>query len=143
MSLILDIEQLEKGKKEKIEQTLSPKFLDISEKELQFKSPVHVQGEAYVITDHLILKFSVTTEAEMVCSVCNKPVQVPLLIREVSHSIPLPEIESSIFDYTGLVREEIVLHIPQFIECHQGKCPERPQINKFLKKPGNFPFADL
>jgi uncharacterized metal-binding protein YceD (DUF177 family) len=143
MNLILYTEQFEEGKKEKIDQTLSPEFLKISEEELNFKSPVHLQGEASVITDHLILKFSVTTEAEMLCSVCNRPVRFSIAAKEISHSLPLAEMESSIFDYTDLVRDEILLQIPQFVECNGGKCPERPQIEKFLKKPGNFPFADL
>lgn len=143
MNLILYTEQFEEGKKEKIDQTLSPEFLKISEEELQFNSPVLLQGEASVITDHLILKFSVSTEAEMLCSVCNKPVRFPIVAKEISHSLPLVEMKSSIFDYTDLVREEILLQIPQFVECNQGKCPERAQVDKFLKKPDNFPFADL
>ncbi len=143
MSLIIHTEQLEEGKKERIKATLPPDFLAISEAELSFKSPILLSGEAVVITDHLILLFSAKTEALMPCSVCNKNIRISIQVQEISHTLPLSEMASSIFDYTDLVREEILLQIPQFVECSSGKCPERPQIDKFLKKPGNFPFADL
>ena len=44
--------------------------------------------------------------------------------------------------------EAILLQVPDFVECHDGDCPERKNISKFLKKDGAGkneyqPFKDL
>ncbi len=148
MKLQLHTQQLRDGKRDEITATLSPEFLEIQEKDITFKTPIHIQGEAYATEDHLILQLSARTEVNMPCTICNEMVFVPLEAKNIYHTIPFDELKSLIFDFTDLVREEIVLLIPQFIECRQGKCPERSDISKFMKKkiaaPHNhFPFADL
>lgn len=149
MSLLtIHVEQLEEGKHDLIDLSLPPDFLDVSEEELAFKSPVTVKGKASVITGHLILELSVATEAEMPCSICNKNILVTLANPQISHTIPLIELPSTLFDYTELLREEILVLVPQFAECKEGKCPERGSLNKYMGKQESdpnqhFPFADL
>ncbi len=50
------------------------------------------------------------------------------------------------------IRETILLQTPLFIECSEGKSPERALLTQFFKKESppskdeatiNFPFADL
>jgi uncharacterized metal-binding protein YceD (DUF177 family) len=150
--LKIHTEQLNEEKREEINLTLPPDFLDVKEDDLYFPHPIHVKGETYVITDHLVLLLTVKTQVQMPCSICNKKISVPLETQDISHTLPLAEMESTIFDYTDLLREEIILLIPLFAECENGKCPERDQIAKFMKKKAadpaadptqNFPFADL
>lgn len=146
--LTIHTDQLDEGKREEIDLTLPPDFLDVKEDDLSFPHPIRVKGETYVITDHLVLLLSVETKAQMPCTICNKKISVPIKTQDISHTLPLAEMESTIFDYTDLLREEIILLIPQFAECENGKCPERAQIAPFMKKKGadptqNFPFADL
>jgi len=137
-------EQFRDDHREKIDVVLSPEFLDLQEKEIKTSSPVTVKGEVYVLDDLLMLSFDLSTEVEMPCSICNKIVKVPLKNKNILISIPLSELPSSIFDCSDLVREEIVMLVPQFVECKKGACPERPELKPYLKKAvQNFPFADL
>ena len=58
------IKQLENGQTEKIDMTVAPDFLEIAEKDLQFKEPVHVSGKAYLTDEHLVLNLSAKTKAK-------------------------------------------------------------------------------
>jgi uncharacterized metal-binding protein YceD (DUF177 family) len=140
----INVEQLKNGKPEGIDLTLPSDFLEIHEKEIFFTGPVHLKGQAYAADDHLILQLSAETEIKMACSICNKMTRLPLNAQEIFYSIPFDELKSTIFDFTDIVREEIILLIPQFVECQEGKCPERAHLSPFMKdKSCHFPFADL
>jgi uncharacterized metal-binding protein YceD (DUF177 family) len=141
-------EQLRNGKREVIEHTLPSEFLDIHESDLSFQGPIDLKGEAYATDEHLILHLSAHAEVQMPCSICNQMTQVSLKAEDIYHTIPFDDLKSTIFDFTDLLREEIVLLIPQFVECQQGQCPDRTDVSKFMKSkavsPQNhFPFADL
>ena len=141
-------EQLKDGRKEKIDLILAADFLDLTEKEIQTPSSITVKGEAYCLDDLLMISLEVETSIEMPCSICNSATQVPLQNKNILLSIPLSELPSAIYDYTDLLREEIIILIPQFVECKDGSCPERKELQPYLKTdnkvaPHNFPFADL
>lgn len=138
-------EQLRNGKRETFEHTLPPDFLEIHEPDLVFHHSIHVKGEAYATDEDLILQLIAHTEAQMPCSICNQMTFVTLKTEKLYHTIPLDD--STTFDFTDILREELVILIPQYVECH-GKCPERQTVSKFMKNkavsPQNhFPFADL
>ncbi len=140
--------QFRDGKRQTLDYVLPADFLDIREEGISFHSPLHLKGGVYATDDHLILQLSAETEVEMPCSVCNEKTFVPLKTEEIFHTIPFDEMESTTFDFTDLVREEIIILIPQFVECNQGKCPSRTDISKFIKAKAatshdHFPFADL
>lgn len=146
------IDRLKGGHPLKIEECLSPDFLDIHEEELHFKEPVHIQGEAYLADDHLVMHLSIETEALLPCSICNDAVRTPIVAKNIYLTEPLSDIKTAIFDLTDHVRESILIQVPLFAECNGGKCPDRDNIKKFLKpeekssKSGEvsyFPFADL
>ncbi|MGH7890018.1 MAG: YceD family protein, partial [Thermodesulfobacteriota bacterium] len=101
-------EQLTSGKHESIELDLPSDFLSLNEKELTFTSPVHLKGEAYVADNHLILQLCAQAEVKMPCSICNEMTVMPLAAQEIFHTILLDDIESTIFDFTDIVREEII-----------------------------------
>ncbi len=99
----------------------------------------------------MILRLKAKTIAKIPCSICNELVTVPIEV-DVSHAEPLEEI-LSIFPFGPLLREDIFLQLPKFAEC-QNNCPERKNIQKFLKTPASparseseggsqFPFAGL
>lgn len=145
------VEQLEEGKQERISLTISPPFFDIQENDLVLDSPVAISGEIYMTDHHLILHLDAKTTAKIPCAICNNLATLPLEAK-IYESLPLSELESSIFDYSSLVKEEILLQIPLFAEC-QSNCPERSNLGPFLNKikedksapPENthFPFAGL
>jgi len=146
--LKIHTEHFRDGNREEFQYVLPADFLDFREEVISFHSPIHLQGEVYATDEHLILQLEAHTEIEMPCSVCNEKTFVTLKTEEIYHTIPFDEMEATIFDFTDIVREEIVILIPQFIECNQGKCPTRTDIAKFMKSKAvntqnHFPFADL
>lgn len=141
-------EQLRDGKRETIEHVLPPDFLGIDEEDLIFHSPIYLKAEAYATDDDLILQISAHTEITMPCSICNEMTTATLKTGEIFHTVLLDELKSTIFDFTDLLREELVLLIPQYVECKGGKCPDRTHLSKFMKSKAvstqnHFPFADL
>src|SRR5579863_7200544 len=130
-------EQLRDGKREQFEHVLPPDFLALSEPDLIFHHPIYLKGEVYATDEDLILQLSAHTEVKMPCSICNEMTFVTLKTEELYHTILLNELESTTFDFTDILREEIVILIPRYVECQQGKCPERKVISKFIKKTQN------
>jgi len=141
-------EQLRDGKREAFEYVLPPDFLDLSEPDLIFHSPIYLKGEVYATDEDLILQLSARTEVKMPCSICNEMTFATLKTEDLYHTILLDELKSTIFDFTPILREELIILIPHFVECQQGKCPERKVLAKFIKPKTvsphhHFPFADL
>lgn len=146
--LIIYTEQLKNGRKECIKLTVDPSFLDVHEKEVSFETPVHIEGEAYVTEDHLVLQLSCSTRVKLLCTICNDPLFFPLHISKIYYTLDLNQLPSAIFDYSSLIREELLLLIPPFAECNCGQCPERKSISSLLKNkkatdPMHSPFSNL
>ncbi|MBI2742570.1 MAG: hypothetical protein HYX48_01470 [Chlamydiales bacterium] len=142
----IHIDRLRDGRVEKIEETLSPEFLEVSEEELAFKETITVKGEAYLAEDHLFITLNGETTLQMPCQICNRTTKLPLIIEKFTHAEELTDIKSAIYDAAPLLREAILLQIPPFAECAGNSCPERGSLNKYLKdreNPIHFPFAGL
>lgn len=145
------IDRLKNGQTLKIEEVISPDFLDIDEDDLVFKDPVHLKGEAYLSNEHLIIHLNIATAAILPCNICNAPVQIPISIKNIYLTKLLAEIKGAIYDVADEVRESILLQTPLFAECNNGNCSERKNLKNFLKRDsrasGNpnlhFPFTDL
>jgi uncharacterized metal-binding protein YceD (DUF177 family) len=146
------VDQLREGKVEDINRNFSPEILECLEKELKFEKNIEVTGEAYVAEDELILHLNLQTEATLPCAICNNLFVLPISVEDLYFAQPIDEIKSHIFDMRDWVRENILLEVPQFAECSEGHCPERKDIDKYLKKPedsnsgiseGFKPFKDL
>lgn len=128
----INVDQLRDGSKEVIEESFSPKFLDIEEKDLTFEVPVEVNGEAFIAGTVLIVRLSGRTTALMRCAVCNEKVPYVLIVENFSHSEELSNIKGGIFNFKNIMREAILLELPHAVECHEGNCPERKNIEKYL-----------
>lgn len=128
------VEQLREGQVEEVNEEFSPQFLDVHERDLSFKSPVMISGEAYLAEDMLVLCFDIKTNATLPCLVCNDPVNVDIGIKGFYHAVPLKEIKGGIYDFSEILRETILLETPQLAECHQGKCPQRKNLEKYFKQ---------
>lgn len=146
------VDRLQGGKVEKIDQSFSPEFMEIHEKELGFIDPVLVQGKAYLTDDHLILCLQASTTAKMPCSICNQMTKVPIHVENFYYTKPISELAEPIYDYRDELREAILLELPHFVECEK-KCPERKNLDPYLKKSipqkandsdsTYYPFSDL
>lgn len=142
------VDRLYDGHTEVIDETVSPDFLDIHERDLAFNDPLLLKGEAYLAEDELILHLSITTYATIPCSICNEPVKVEIKEFNFYQAEPLKEIRAGVFNFKELLREVILLDVPAFAECDGGECPRRKEIEKYLKVEGEGddeyrPFANL
>ncbi len=142
-------EQLKEGSTEKIDITCDPDFLEVSEEALSFKDPVCIKGEVYVADSTLILHLDIATSARISCSICNAPVEIPVELIGFYHTESVEEMKEGYFNFREVIREAILLEAPAFAECHEGNCPDRKGIAKYLKQStdvkneGHQPFADI
>jgi uncharacterized metal-binding protein YceD (DUF177 family) len=141
MQIALD--QLQDGESLTIEESLPPSFLQIDDTDLICNRPIYLKGSVTRASGHLLLRFVAQTEVFMPCSFCNEMTLVPLKTGELTY-----ESDETIFDYSHLVREEVILMIPQFAECAGGHCPHRSLIDQLRKKKSastsyHTPFSEL
>jgi len=143
------IDRLKEGQTQKIDALLSSDFLDINETDLSFPFPVKVRGEAYLADVHLLLRLNASTRVVMPCSICNQMIEKDLKIVDFYHTEPLEDVRDAIFDFSAILREALLLELPQYVECNSGNCPQREIIAPYLRKKTraepdiHFPFADL
>jgi uncharacterized metal-binding protein YceD (DUF177 family) len=128
------VEQLKGGNTTEIDEKLGSDFLEIKEKDLEFRSPVTVQGQAYVAGDELLFHLKLHTMAVMPCVICNVPVDVPITIDSFYEAIPLSDVPHGIFNMREMLREAILLETPSFAECHGGRCHQRAEEDHYFKK---------
>lgn len=149
--LTIYTDRLKDGRQESVSEQIAPTLMEIEEKELSFPEPIVVKGKVYIANDHLVMHFDIATTARLPCMVCNDFFTLNISIKNFYQTVALSELSSPQFNFSPEIREAILLQIPQYAECHQGKCPERQIITRFLKNPSkpavdstnNFPFADL
>lgn len=139
------VDRLKAGDSETIEIALDALFMDVKEADLDFSLPVEVKGEAYLAETELVIKLKAVTCATLPCLMCNEPVTCTIQVDDFYHVEPLSAIKGGIFNYGEPLREAILMQTPAFIECHQGKCPQREQMKKYFKKPdeSSFPFSGI
>ena len=79
------------------------------------------------------------------CSMCNEMIESDLNVDHFYHAVPTEEIECAIFDYQELLREALLIELPQTVECNDGNCPERAKIAPYMRSSSetNFPFKDI
>ncbi len=144
------VDQLREGQIRLIDETVPPDFLGVEEKELVFDRDVKMNGEAYLASDDLVIHLQVSTQARLPCAICNEQVYVKMEIEDLYLTKPTAEIKSAVYDFSEALREEILLEVPHFAECHNGHCPHREEMKKYLKdkqdhseEEGYHPFAEL
>jgi uncharacterized metal-binding protein YceD (DUF177 family) len=144
-NLKIYIDRLKGGVSHKVDETLTPDFLEVDDEELLFDDPVHIQGEVYLAEEHLVIHLNIDTSVYLPCSICNDAVSLPVAIKNIYLTVPLSEIKGAVFDLKEEIRECILLQVPLFAECNAGKCPDRENLKKFLRTndDAHFPFADL
>ena len=146
MSLKIYIDRLKNDDTEHIFEEVEPDFLDLQENDLVFKEKITISGQAYLAKNHLILDLKIKTKATMPCSICNEPTDIFLNLNDFTHTVELCEIKSAIYDAAEEIRNHILLKVPPFVECQSGHCPQRKDINKYLKQSSEetySPFSEL
>ncbi|MDF2578162.1 MAG: hypothetical protein K0S74_1646 [Chlamydiales bacterium] len=136
----------------KFDFTTSPSFIQMEERELCFRNPVAIYGSAYLAGEELIIQLTARTEAIIPCNICNQEVTTPIILKDFYHVVPIAEIPEKCFDFSSIVREEILLQAPFFAECNNGNCSLRKELSQYLTSsiskdktsgPTHQPFANL
>jgi uncharacterized metal-binding protein YceD (DUF177 family) len=148
--LCVYVDHLKKGTTYHIEEETSSDFLELKEEDCRADKPLKFRGEAYLAEGDLVVHLDIATQITMRCSICNEEVEVPIDLSDVYLTATAERLSHAVFDMREPLREEILVAIPNFVECHGGVCPHRPEIDKYLKKgdaeeeDGSYrPFADL
>lgn len=128
------LDRLKDGHIEKIEEKISPDFIELSEQELTFPDEVSYSGEAYLSNGFFILHLKIFTSIIIPCLICNEKVKTPLVIDDFYHTEKLSELRKSVFDFKNELRSALLIKVPAYFECHGGQCPERELITKYLKQ---------
>lgn len=141
------LDRLIDGSEQDLDDTISNDQLFVNEDELKFDNTTTVKGKAYLAADHLIIDIYAEVGVKMPCSVCNEFIPFNLKMERQKLTIPTEEIKNKVYNYKDLIKESILLQIPQTIEC-EGRCPERPSIEPYLAKKkadlsNHFPFSGL
>ena len=130
----LNIHDLAKDSSEIIDKTVKPSFLlENLEKDVAFEDPVKLKINIYRTDKELIFSIQGSTSAIMPCKICNEPVKFILETTGFQHTEPLASIKGSVFNYTDIVREALLLELPLIIECNNNNCPERTNLSSYLK----------
>ncbi len=128
------IDRLKEDDGVKIQETISSDFIQVEEKELSFPEDVAFSGEAYLSNGFFILHLKIKTLACIPCLICNEKKNVSLEINDFYFSEKISELKSPIFDFKDELRSAILIKVPPYFECHEGCCPEREIIKKYLKQ---------
>lgn len=131
------------NKKEFINKSFNPDFLEIKEKDLIMDSLIKVKGETYLLNNYLIIDLIAETKYKMPCSICNKFISSPLKVK-IYLNISIEKKNNYVYCYKNDLRENLLLNIPNFVECNKN-CPNRKLLKNFLKKEEkkSYPFKIL
>lgn len=116
-----------------VDEEASPCFLGVEEKELAFSEPVFVNGALEEVDDGILLRCSIRTKASFPCSICNESIFISIEIKELAHFISFADCKRGRAEFSGPIREAILLEIPLTAECG-GSCPNRKEIQQYLVK---------
>ncbi len=129
---VINLDQLRKRKNHPLNMTVSSDFLGIEEGALHFGPQVDIEGEAYIVDERLILHLDVLVPAILTCTICNGDVQKTVKINNLYHIEEIAQIKSPTFDIAPILRQEILLEVPNYVECREGNCPQREIFKAYM-----------
>lgn len=150
--LTVYVDRLRGGATQPLDAELTSDDLAVNDDEARIDSATTVRGEATLADEELVIHFSAKTQARVPCTVCSADVSIPVEVTDCYHAVEKDDYKTGVYDASALVREELVMALPRFVECG-GQCPERETVGTYLTeadvgvsdKPqdGHQPFADL
>lgn len=132
--LCIYVDRLKQGVTYSFEEVCPSDFLELKEEDCHAEKPLNIKGKAYLAEGEVVVHLDVAAQITMRCSICNEEVEVPINLSGIYLTATADELPHASFDMRESLREEIILAIPHFVECHDGACPSRPEVDKYLKK---------
>ena len=146
MSFVINFDDIPDGEEYVFDLLEKPDYFKVDPEEGVLRKDVHIQGSLSKVGREVILKGSVSTEMEMICSRCLEPVDYNVRSKVSSRYVPGQENDSLDSDvelhasdieveyYTGdridltqAVYDQIMLSLPLARLCRedcQGICPQ-------------------
>lgn len=133
-NFVVNIDRLKKSKESKVKIDLKvlSSALDLDDPEIAFEHPIQIKGELYIADDKLVMHFDVETIAITNCTICNGDAPSHININNFYHIEDLKDLKKPHYDFSSLIREEILIETPRYAECSGGNCPEREIIKCYL-----------
>jgi len=124
---------------------LAPDVLDLEDSDLKLNGDVHATGEIERTSAEVVVKGSITGDAEIECSRCLKPLERNLKIDfqanfvtpehfsvDKENEVPISDLDTDVLegdriDIKDIVREQILLNVPEQVFCEpdcKGLCPK-------------------
>ena len=124
---------------------LAPDVLDLEDSDLKLKGDVHATGEIERTSAEVVVKGSITGDAEIECSRCLKPLERNLKIEfqanfvtpehfsvDKENEVPVSDLDTDVLEgdrieIKDIVREQILLNVPEQVFCNpdcKGLCPK-------------------
>jgi len=124
---------------------LAPDVLNLEDSDLKLKGDVHATGEIERTSAEVVVKGSITGDAEIECSRCLKPLERNLKIEfqanfvtpehfsvDKENEVPVSDLDTDVLegdriDIKDIVREQILLNVPEQVFCEpdcKGLCPK-------------------
>jgi uncharacterized metal-binding protein YceD (DUF177 family) len=127
------IDRLSEGSIEKIDESISGDFLELTDGNLFFPENIDFQGKAYLADSHLILTLDISTQYQTYCKICNELITLPFTLEGLYITEEIGNIPSKVFNLKESIRDAILLEIPLYSEC-EGGCPMRKDLNQYFKQ---------
>jgi len=142
--MIVELAEIE-GTSRQFDFHLEPAVLDLEDSDLRLNGDVHVTGEVQKTSAEVVVKGSITGEAEIECSRCLQPIEQNLKIDfqanfvtpehfsvDKENEVPVSDLDTDILegdriDVKDIVREQILLNVPEQVFCEpdcKGLCPK-------------------
>ncbi len=129
---LINLDRLKKKDTLSLDQVVPSAFLDLGEHEIQFGDEINLRGEAYVVDERLVLHLDVLVPVVLTCTICNGEIPQNIVVNNLYHVEEISDLKSPIFDFSSVLRQEILLEVPRFSECQNGNCPERETLKAYL-----------
>jgi uncharacterized metal-binding protein YceD (DUF177 family) len=144
--LAIFVDRLREQGAETVACTLPGAFMEIEEPALAFRDPINVHGEVYLAEEYAVFHGDASTLASIPCSICNEWVRTPVAVTDFNHAEPIENAVKGMIDFGPIVRDALLVEVPQYVECSGGNCPHRAELSSFLKHEKHAspnPFKDL
>jgi uncharacterized metal-binding protein YceD (DUF177 family) len=130
----LPISRILQGEDYTFEETLEPKEMELTEEFLRFEAPIQVQGTAYKAGDAVVYYFQASTHASVSCTFCCEFFLLPLDVKIGNEALEPEELDGiENYDLWPIIRQELLLSLPNYAQCRPQGCPEREQYAHIIK----------
>lgn len=127
------IDRLRDGKEEELHVTTSSQEIGVTIEDDTRILDVECSGTAYLSSDYLILSLAISYAFNATCRKCNELSKEKRELPMQSYTLLLESIRGSVYNYNSVIREAILLDIPEYTECREENLAQCNEILAYIK----------